>query len=87
MKLNNLNLQCQILSNFSKGITHLVEKRIKKKQGLSTFKVWVLWMCKKIKNLQRFKDVNFVINGKYFKNIYDNPNYNVSLWFFKHTKM
>jgi len=39
MKLNNLNLQCQILSNFSKGITHLVEKRIKKKQGLSTFKV------------------------------------------------
>jgi hypothetical protein len=34
-----------------------------------------------------FKDVNFVINGKYFKNIYDNPNYNVSLWSFKHTKM
>jgi hypothetical protein len=30
-----------------------------------------------------FEHVNFTINGKYFKNIYDNPNYYASLVIFQ----
>jgi hypothetical protein len=33
--------------------------------------------------VSNFEDVNFAINGKYFKKNYDNPNYYVSLVIFQ----
>jgi hypothetical protein len=63
---------------FSKGIAHLVEKKTKKNKDCPLSKFECFESGKK-QIVPSFKDVNFVINGKYFKNIYDNPNYNVSL--------
>jgi hypothetical protein len=37
--------------------------------------------------ISSFKDVKFIINGKYSQKNYDNPNYYFSLVVFKHMKM
>ncbi len=37
--------------------------------------------------VSNFEHVNFIIIENYSQKIYENPNYYVSLWSFKHTKM
>jgi hypothetical protein len=70
---------------FKRNGAHLVEKKrhLKKikivhSQGLSA-----LNMQKHFWFVSSFEHVNFAINGTYSKNIYDNPNYYVSLVIFQ----
>jgi len=73
-------------TNFRRNDAHLIEKRTleKKKtkivhfQGLSVLNMQTyLWF------VSNFENVNFVNNGKYSKQNYDNPNYYASLVIFQ----
>jgi hypothetical protein len=72
-----LIINAKILSNFQKEwCTFGRKKNVWKKQGLSIIKVWVLLnMQNHFWFVLSFEHVNFAINGKYFKKLYDNPNY------------
>jgi len=79
-----LIINLKILSNFQKEwCTFGKRKDVWKKHGLTNLEVWVFWTCNFFFwFLSSFEHVKFVINEKYSKKNYDNPNYYVSLAIF-----
>jgi hypothetical protein len=78
-----ININVKILSNFQKEWCtfgrkkgHLKKIRIVHSQNLNA-----LNMQKHFLFVSNFEHVNFTINGKYSKNIYDNPNYHLHVIF------
>ncbi len=84
-----LIINVKILSNFQKEwcTFDFKKKRLKKTMIIHSWGLSALNMQKHFLFVSSFEHVNFAINGKYSKNFYDNPNYYVFLWSFKHIKM
>jgi len=70
---------------FKRNGAHLVEEKgvWKKTKIVHFWSLNALNIQKHFLFVSNFEHVNFVINGKYSKNNYDNPNYYVSLVIFQ----
>jgi hypothetical protein len=75
----------KILSNFQKEwcTFGLKKGHLKKTKSVHSWGLSVLNMQKYFWFVSSFEHVNFAINEKYSKNIYDNPNYYASLVIFQ----
>jgi hypothetical protein len=80
-----LIINFKILSKFQRSGAHLVEKRTfeKKPRTIHSQGLSVLNMQKHFWFISSFKDVKFIINGKYSQKNNDNPDYYFSLVVFQ----